>query len=92
MGKTLWYVYISGQGFNPVHGKVHAETKKEAMEKMKTMAEEERYAIQAKETWSEAKVLLRGNKAWVYRNECTEYGCEENVVISYRVGYEKIPC
>ena len=94
MSKTLWYVYIQGQeGFSPVHGKVYGGTKKEAVEKMKVMVEEEKKTLQAKEPWSDIRTLLWSNRAWVYRcNEYFECGCEDRTVTSYLIGYEKAPC
>ena len=88
---TLWYVYISGQeGFDPIHGKVYGGTKTEAVEKMKAMAEEEKKALQAKEPWSDIRTRLWSNRARVYRcNEAYEWGYEDRMVTSYRIGYEK---
>ena len=93
MENVLWYVYIKGEtGFYPTHGKVYAESKKEAMSKMLLMAEEERETLQNKEPWSDVRTLLRSNRMWVYKaNECSEGGYDDRTITSYRVSYEKVP-
>ena len=92
--KTLWYIHIKGnEGFSPIHGKIYGGTKKEAIAKMKAMAEEEKKELQAREPRSDIRLFVYNIRAKVYRiNVFGGYGHKREVVTEYQVKYEKVPC
>ena len=94
--KIVWYVQIEGGYPDNTHGEVYAANRKDAVNKMREMAEKDRKRYEELYPEKDIRITIypNGSQGWVWGNHvfnCATGEYDDEMYVSYKLRWKKVP-